>query len=90
MTLTIELPLTVEAQLRASATLNGQPLEEYVREILERESQNASSRKHNPLAAALALSHELEPIIKAGTRGPLDAAADLKMLREERLNDLSH
>jgi hypothetical protein len=55
-------------------------------------SDSQSEEDPNPIARALALRDELGPSIRAGTRRsdtPLDAAADLAILREERFADAS-
>lgn len=88
MTLTLELSPELELQLQQEAHRHGMPAPEYALRLIEDLLIPASS--NNPLTAALDLSRELQPIIQAGTRGPVDAAADLDALREERLNDLSH
>lgn len=50
---------------------------------------NGTAREYSRLSAAMTLREELAPIIQAGTaRGvALDAAADLRALREERFPD---
>jgi excisionase family DNA binding protein len=42
----------------------------------------------SPLARALALAEELDPVIAAGTLATGDVSADLRALREERMRQL--
>ncbi len=105
MTLTIEVPPEVQSALEAKAAQLGLPLERYAAGVLQRdvetngdarldaERDHLSSEDHpNPIAHALALLDELTPSIRAGTRRsdtPLNAVADLAILREERFADAS-
>lgn len=89
MILTLELPPELEERLEAKAQVHGQDVRTFALAVLQREAKSGAdlTSTPSPLAQALALSRELSPVIKAGTRQsdkPLDAAADLTALREER------
>jgi hypothetical protein len=94
MTHTLDLPAELESGLEAKAARLGMPMERYIIGVLRREVEangNGATRENNPVARALALRDELAASIQAGTRRsdvPLDAAADLAILREERFADV--
>ena len=98
MTLTIEVTPEVESALQAKAAQHGLSVEGYAAGVLERDAVSvetpetpqatAPQATDNPLAVALRLAKELGSTIKAGTRGVMDAAADVEANREERMREL--
>ncbi len=93
MTHTLELSPDVERALEAKARRRGVSLAAYLRDVAQRDAATPDAgddAARNSIDRALALLEELTPIIQAGTRRadtPLDAAADLAALREERFAD---
>ena len=41
------------------------------------------------MAAALALAEQLDPVIRAGTRGRIDIAGEISAMRDERTREIS-
>ena len=84
MTRTLDFPPELENRLQVLAAQNGTSVEAFILRAVE------AAAEPNPLRDALALLDELSPTIRAGTSNggaPLDAAAELNTLREERFAD---
>ncbi|MDQ2688259.1 MAG: hypothetical protein M3Y28_10370 [Armatimonadota bacterium] len=100
MTMTIEMTPEVETGLERKARRCGQPLSDYVRDLLERDAETEAEQIQaqpsaltgtealSPLAVALALARELGPSVRAGTRRPIIAADEIEANREERMQEL--
>lgn len=88
-TMTIEVETQAVQGLAARAQMLGVPVERIAAQAVEELDQSTDNTR-SPLARALALRRELAAAIQAGTRtggAKLDAAAELRELREERFAD---
>ncbi len=74
-----------EPSLRALAGVETQTAE-----AAEKSAEVGAYDRANPLSQALAMAAALTPKVKAGTRGTMDAAADIEVNREERMRELDH
>lgn len=98
MTMTIDTTPEVETRLEQKARRHGQPLNDYVRDLLERDAGAAGGKRPqlpqpdaeaSPLAAFLTLAEQLDPIIRIGTSRTFKAADVIEANREERMRDIA-
>ena len=97
MSLTIQLPVTTEYQLRESATREGMPLERYISQLLTATSMSTNDRKKKkPLSEAELLAHcqldvqlnDLEEYHRLRTLYKLNKITDEERETLIQLNDL--